>query len=129
MRIRFVFIVLLIAGCGPSGEERTLSILNIEADRWQGGNNFVTNASDAYGNALSSRIEKGPVHYILELRSNGPDGLPKNSDDIVVVRQERHGESTLTEEARKSVEAVSSGAARGAVKGIKEGLGFGRKNE
>jgi hypothetical protein len=119
--------VLLVAGCGPSAEERTLSLLNTEADQWQGGANFATNATDAYGNRLSSTVEKGPLHYVLEIRSNGADGLPKNSDDILVTRRERHGESTLTDEARKSVEAVSSGAASGAIRGIKEGLGFGDK--
>jgi hypothetical protein len=129
VRISIACMVLLIAGCGPSAEERTLSVLNTEADQWQGGRNFVTRASDAYGNVLSSHIEKGPLHHTLEVRSNGPDGLPKNSDDIVVTRRERHGESTITEEARKSVESVSSGAASGAVKGIKEGLGFGGKKK
>jgi hypothetical protein len=129
MRVSIACTVLLIAGCGPSAEERTLSVLNTEADQWQGGMNFVTKASDAYGNVLSSRVEKGPLHYTLEVRSNGPDGLPKNSDDNVVIRRERHGETTITEEARKSVEAVSSGAASGAVKGIKEGLGFGGKKK
>jgi hypothetical protein len=119
----------MIAGCGPSAAERTLSVLNVEADRWQGGNEFTTTASDAYGNRLSSSIEKGPIHYALEIRSNGPDGLPKNSDDMVVARKKRHGESSYTEEAQKSVEALSSGAASGAVKGIKKGFGFGGKEK
>ena len=125
MRTSIACMILLVAGCGPSAEERTLSLLNTEADLWQGGANFATNATDAFGNKLSSNVEKGPLHYVLEVRSNGPDGLPKNSDDIMVTRRERNGETTLTEEAKKSVEAVSSGAASGAIRGIKEGLGFG----
>jgi hypothetical protein len=125
LRILGACAVLVIGGCGPSAHERTLSVLNIEADQWQGGKDFGTKAADAYGNALSSRVEKGPLHYTLEVRSNGRDGLPKNSDDIVVTRHQRHGETDLVEEARKSVEAVSSGATSGAIKGIKEGLGLG----
>ena len=52
----------------------------------------------------------------------GPDGLAKNTDDIVVTRSKQHGESSLTEEAAKAVEAVTEGAASGAVKGIKKGF-------
>ncbi|MEX2317508.1 MAG: hypothetical protein WD669_10185 [Pirellulales bacterium] len=129
MRLFLAATFLVITGCGPSAEERSLSVLNIEADKWQGGANFATTATDAFGNPVASSVEKGPLNYVLEVRSNGPDGLPKNSDDIVVNRRKRHGETTLTEEAKKSVEAVSSGAASGAVKGIKEGLGFGNKKK
>jgi hypothetical protein len=114
------------AGCGPSARElreQTLSALNTEADRWNGGQEFTTTATDAYGRALSARVEKGTLSYTLELRSAGPDGLPKNSDDIVITRSKRHGESSLTAEAAKAAEAVAGGAARGTVKGIKQGLG------
>ena len=51
--------------------------------------------------------------------------MPKNTDDIVVTRSKRHGETTATEEASKVVEGVTAGATSGVVKGIKKGLGFG----
>ena len=126
MRWMLVSCVLcLAAGCGPSARERTLSVLNTEADRWDGGKKFETTAADAYARPLSSSIEKTTLNYVLEVRSAGPDGLPKNSDDIVVTRSKRHGETSLTEETAKVVEGVAGGAAKGTIKGIKEGLGFG----
>src|SRR5688500_7831054 len=100
---------LALAGCGPSGKElreRTLSVLNTEADRWDGGKEFATTATDAYGRPLTSSVEKTTLSYVLEVRSSGPDGLPKNSDDIVVTRGKRHGETSITEEAEKAAESV-----------------------
>jgi hypothetical protein len=69
-----------------------------------------------------AKVEKTSLDYVLEIRSVGPDGLPKNSDDIVVTRSKRHGESSLTEEAAKAVEGIAEGAASGTIKGIKKGL-------
>jgi hypothetical protein len=103
--------------------------MNLELDRWDGGAEFSTAARDAYGRGLSTSVEKGTVFNRLEIRSAGSDGLPKNTDDIVVTRQERHGESTLTREAAKSAEGVAEGAASGMVKGIKKGLGLGGGKE
>ena len=122
------FAALLACGCGPSASElreRTISTLNTEADRWDGGKAFATTAADAYGRPVTARVEKRTVNYVLELRSTGPDGLPKNSDDIVVSRSKPHGETTRSEEGAKAAEIVTGGAASGAVKGIKKGLGLG----
>ena len=120
--------LVAIAGCGPSAHElreRTLSVLNTEADRWDGGKDFDTSAIDAYGGTLSASVKKGTLNYTLEIRSSGPDGLPKNHDDVVVTRTKRHGESSITAEAAKAAEGVTSGAASGTIKGIKKGLGLG----
>ena len=84
-----VSLATIAFGCGPSaGElrEKTLSVLNTEADRWDGGQEFGTTANDAYGRPLTSHVEKTTLNYVLEVRSHGPDGLPKNSDDIAVMR-------------------------------------------
>ena len=121
-------VVFLAAGCGPSARElreQTLSVLNTEADRWDGGKEFTTTATDAYGRPLLSHVEKTTLNYVLEIRSTGPDGLPKNSDDIAITRSKRHGETTLTEEGAKAAEGVAGGAASGTIKGIKKGLGLG----
>lgn len=123
--VYFLLPLLLVAGCGPSARARTVSALNVEADRWDGGKDFATTATDAYGRPLAARVEKGMLNYTLELRSHGPDGLPKNGDDIVVTRSKRHGETTLTDEAAKSAETIAAGASSGVVKGIKKGLGIG----
>lgn len=128
MRSWFVLALFIAAGCGPSAaelREQTLSTLNTEADRWDGGKDFKTTATDAYGRPLTATVEKGLLNNTLELRSNGPDGLPKNSDDVVVTRSNRHGETTLTEEAAKSAEAIAAGASSGAVKGVKKAFGLG----
>lgn len=90
---------LAIAGCGPSAHElreQTLSTLNNEADRWPGGKDFTTTATDSYGRPITATVEKGTFHYTLEVRSSGPDGLAKNSDDIVVTRSKSHGEGAVT---------------------------------
>lgn len=120
-------LALLATGCGPSaGElrEQTLSVLNVEADRWGGGTEFATTAADAYGRPVTWTVEKTTFNYVLELRSAGPDGLTKNTDDIVVTRRKSHGEATLTGEAAKAVESVAGGAASGTIKGVKKGLGL-----
>ena len=124
-------LVLLTTSCdfGKAKREQTLSILNTEADKWDGGQKFVTDATDAYGHPVTATVEKTTLNYVLEVRSNGPDGLPKNSDDIVVTRSKRHGETTITEEAAKATEAVTGAAASGAIKGIKKGLGLGGKDD
>ena len=109
--------------------EKTLSVLNTEADRWDGGQEFVTTANDAYGRPLTSHVEKTKLNYVLEVRSHGPDGLPKKSDDIAVMRSKRHGETSVTEEAGRATEALSRRAARGLIKGAKEGLGIGGGGE
>lgn len=127
-KIGRLFIVLsLTVGCGPSAEERTLSKLNLEADRWAGGPKFSTTATDGYGNRLASSIETGPINYVLEVRSHGADGLPKNSDDLYVVRSQPHGESSVTKEVGKSLRDISKNAAAGTIEGIKEGIGIGKK--
>jgi hypothetical protein len=122
-------LMLLVAGCGPSAHERTLSVLNIAADDWDGDPDFAVAGQDAWGNSLHSAIEKTTLNHVLEIRSAGPDGLLKNNDDLVVVRRERHGESTITKEVAKATGAVMKSAASGAVKGIKEGIGFGGNEE
>lgn len=127
-----VLVSALVGGCAPGLSsyqlrERSLSALNLEADRWNGQAVFVSQVSDAYGRPVFATITKGPVNYTLELRSAGADGLPKNSDDLVVTRVRPHGESSYTGEAAKSVEEVASGAASGVIKGIKKGFGAGKK--
>ena len=121
-------LILLVVGCGPSAaelREQTLSTLNVEADRWEGGKDFNTTATDAYGRPLTATVEKGLLNHTLELRSSGADGLPKNSDDVVVTRSKRHGETTLTQEAAKGAETIAAGASSGMVKGVKKAFGLG----
>jgi hypothetical protein len=130
--VPLVFLAAIVSGCGPSASElreKTLSLLNTEADRWDGGKKFATSATDAYGHPLTCSIEKTTLDYVLEIRSNGPDGLPKNSDDIVVIRHKRHDETSLTKEAVKAVEGVSRGATREVITEIKKGLGVGGKGD
>jgi hypothetical protein len=135
MRRLFLWLVCLAMvafGCGPSAtelREKTLSTLNSEADRWDGGKAFATTATDAYGHSLTFTVKKTTLDYVLDLRSNGPDGLPKNSDDIVVTRSKRHNETSITEEAAKMVEGVSTGASSGIIKGIKKGLSSGDRGD
>lgn len=124
--------VITTSGCGPSEKElreQTLSTLNLEADRWDGGPEFSTTASDAFGNPLIASVEKETIHHVLEIRSMGPDGLPKNNDDIVVVRRVRHGESSYSDEMEKTSEKLGRGLSSGVIKGVKKGLGFDEGNK
>lgn len=121
----------LLTGCGNSAKElreKTLSTLNTEADRWDGGAEFKTDASDAYGNPIAPTVTKGTLHHVLELRSSGPDGLPKNSDDISVSRRKAHGESTVNKELERGSESIGRGGVRGAIQGAREAFA-GKKNE
>ena len=111
---------MCVAGCGSSQREQTLSTLNVTADAWPGGPNFKTDAVDAYGRPLVATVTKGVLNFELELRSHGPDGLPKNTDDIVVRRHKRHGESTVNAEIERGSESVGRGGMRGAIQGAKE---------
>jgi hypothetical protein len=120
-----VLFVLLafVAGCGPGAKElreKTVSTLNLEADKWDGGPAFNTDASDAYGNPVAASVSKGTLHHVLELRSSGPDALPKNSDDIVVTRRKAHGESTVNKELERGSESIGRGGVRGAIQGARE---------
>jgi hypothetical protein len=130
MRLSFdsgltILALALLSGCGPSAtelREKTLSTLNTVADTWDGDPNFKTTTSDAYGNPVVATVSKGILNYDLELRSYGPDGLPKNNDDVVVHRHKLHGETTVHREIEKASESVGLGGVRGIVQGAKEAL-------
>ena len=127
-----LLLMFLCVGCGPSNSEkreRTLSTLNVEADRWNGGKGFTTSAVDAYGNRILGSVDRGLLNYVLEVRSVGRDGLPKNHDDITVSRSIRHGESVVSDQAARDVGKVSGGVTSGAIEGIKEGFGLKRKDK
>jgi hypothetical protein len=116
---------MVLTGCGPSAKalrEQTISTLNTTADAWDGGPDFKTDATDAYGNPVVAKVSKGLLNYVLEVRSHGPDGLPKNSDDISVSRQKRHGDTTINEEVERGSESVGRGGDRGIIQGIKQGI-------
>lgn len=75
-----------------------------------------TGVNDPWGNEYTWNMEKGVWNYGLFVRSNGPDGLPYTSDDIVA--------KTLIPISRDEgvAENLVRGMSRGAVKGIKQGL-------
>jgi hypothetical protein len=127
-----LLLACVLVGCGPSDlelRERTLSLLNTEADRWDGGKDFATSAVDAYGNPISASVTEGILNNRLEVRSHGRDGLPKNTDDIEVDRTKRHHKSVVSDQAVQDIGKVSGGVAKGTIDGIKQGFGFGRKGQ
>jgi hypothetical protein len=128
-----LFLLALLSGCGPSAtelREKTLSRLNTVADTWDGVPDFKTTETDSYGRPIVATVSKGTLNYELELRSHGPDGLPKNSDDIVVHRYKPkpHGDSTIHKEIEKASESVGLGGVRGVIQGAKEAL-HGKAND
>ena len=58
--------------------ERTLSVLNTEADRWDGGKDFATSATDAYGRSVSASIEKGILNYRWRCGPTAQTGFPEH---------------------------------------------------
>lgn len=69
---------------------------------------------------MTVSISKTVLDYVLEVRSNGPDGLAKNSDDIVVNRSKRHGK--IIEVTAEAGEKLTESGTIGVIKGIKKGI-------
>ncbi len=99
---------------------KTLSDMNNLADGWIGKETLpdLRNMKDPWGNPYIASVSKGDIHFILTIRSAGPDGLPQNDDDITILRYKRHGEYSMNEEVEKGAASIS----RGLFKGAKEGL-------
>lgn len=119
--IKYIYLVVafftLLAGCGQKKSlEETLSKLNTEADRWDGGESFKTSETDGWGKALYWKITEGKVLRDLTVGSSGPDGLPKNSDDITAMR------SKTVFTIKGAAKAAAGGVAEGAIVGVKAGF-------
>jgi hypothetical protein len=130
---RFLILGVALAaltGCGPDKSEVARSELNQLADKWDGAEKFAAEGNDPWGQAYTAQVDKGAAYYTLTLRSNGPDKLPQNRDDVVVTRMHKH--TPLGEAAAPAVEkigeAAGKGVGRGAISGIREGL-FGKKGD
>ena len=117
-----------LTGCGPDRREVARSQLNQLADKWDGGEKFAAEGTDPWGQPYTASVDKGSVYYTLTVRSNGPDRLPQNSDDVTVTRTKKH--TPIGDAAAKSVEklgeAGARGIGRGGIEGIREGL-FGKR--
>jgi len=116
--------VVGMTGCGPSNKDVAQSQVNQLAESWDGTEKFTPEGTDPWGEPYTAKVEKGDVYYHLTVRSNGPDKLPLNKDDIVAQRTVKH--SSLSEAAGAAAEKISEGVGkglgRGGVVGIKEGL-------
>ena len=130
---RFLVLGLALAtltGCGPDKSEVARSQLNQQADRWDGGEKFAAEGTDPWGQPYTASVEKGSVYYTLTVRSNGPDKLPQNTDDVTVTRLKKH--TAIGDAAAGSVEklgeAGARGIGRGGIEGLREGL-FGKKGD
>lgn len=108
-----------ISGCGGQAREETVSRLNIEADKWDGGGSFQSAEKDVWGGPLYWKVSEGKLTRQLEVGSPGPDGLPKNSDDLVVLR-----EKTVFS-IQGAAKAVASGTIEGTIKGAVDGAKAG----
>lgn len=88
-RLGFVAITLILIGCRSENrdlERHTQAMLQIAADRWDGGEDFSPRASDAFGRPLTFDLREEAGERILVLRSSGPDGKPNTDDDLLLVR-------------------------------------------
>ncbi len=115
-----------LTGCGPGPATRSRSQVELISDKWDGGPEFSTNGEkDAWGNEITFKVEKNSTHYVLTVRSNGYDGLPKTHDDITARRQSKHTDSGKA--AGGFMREVMKGTAQGTVEGVTEGLGKEKK--
>jgi hypothetical protein len=128
--IIFALSVVTLTGCGPDKKEIARSQLNALADTWDGSDKFTSEGTDPWGEPYTAKVEKGDVYYLLTVRSNGPDRLSKNHDDIEVHRIGKHTpiSKVASEAAERIGEGLGKGLGRGGVAGIKEGL-TGKKPE
>jgi hypothetical protein len=120
-RLVVAILLLSLVGCGPSKLDIATSQVNVVARKEFNEQNFQdggkTGELDPWGHEITWVMSKGLWDYNLEVRSNGPDGLPYTKDDIVVnvsLHIPRSGE--------KNAEALLRGLSRGLVRGAKEGL-------
>ena len=104
-------------------KEQTISILNTIADNWNGDEKTpeLNSAIDPWGHPIQAVVKKESYFYTLEVWSNGPDGLQKNSDDLIVTRTKQHKEilPTVNKELEKTSSSISSGIIQGIRKGLK----------
>ena len=120
---KFVYLVfsgvaLIFAGCGEGQKTKeTISRLNSQADTWDESKSFQTEEKDAWGKPLYYKITEGKLIRELVVGSPGPDGLPKNSDDLVVLRQKTV--FSIEGAANAAVSGSVGGAMKGAVNGTK----------
>jgi hypothetical protein len=116
--------LLLLTGCGPSKTAVARSEVNQLADTWDGGDNFIPEGADPWGEPYTAKVDKGDAYYILNVRSNGPDRLPQSGDDIVATRLHKHTpvSEAVAPAVEKLGEALGKGLGRGGVAGVKEGL-------
>lgn len=100
--------------------QKAYSDLNVIADTWDGKTDppKTDGKVDPWLHPYAVDIGKTPLSNELVVRSNGPDGLPRNADDVYVRRYVRHGETTINKEAERGVASLT----RGLMKGLKEGL-------
>ncbi len=136
MKLNSLALLALLLLCGCQGEtpqqkrerekrenEQTVSALNVAADLWDGTNHTpdVSNHKDTWGNPIRTRITKGSLNYCLEVYSSGPDGLPLNDDDVVVIRKVRHGDNSVNKEVEKAGTSLFKGITKGIRQGWREG--------
>jgi hypothetical protein len=128
--ILLIISILLFSGCGETAKqkkERTISQLTTIATGWNGKadppstNGFL----DAWNNPIQAKVKKGHFNYVLEVWSNGPDGLSGNHDDIVFFTKQSHGETSVNKEIEKTGASLS----RGIAKGIRQGWRKGSEDE
>lgn len=127
----FLLGILFILGCKETHtlspkelQEKTISILNVQADKWDGTPNYQFDAVDAWGTPLVADYDVRKYTIYLTLRSCGPDKLPKNSDDIAIKREKdiERPQNPPAKPIEKSVEDISHAAGKGLFSGIIEGL-------
>mgnify|MGYP001603291918 CR=1 FL=1 len=126
-----LLIVILCIGCGPSKRDVATSRINQIAHEWTGNLNFKVEENDPWGNAYQSKIEKGSMNYVLEIRSSGPDGLPFTRDDLVAQSFSNHSDfsKVLGKDAENIAEGTMKGIGRGITEGIREGMDKKEKKE
>ena len=112
-----------------AARETTLSRINTAVDDWDAGGPTPPSFRDAWGREVRLSVEHGPVHDVLTIRSVGPDGLPKNSDDLVRTRRRTRAGETASGNLGREVGRAGVEAARGLAKGVREKFPGGERDD
>ncbi|MBY0359657.1 MAG: hypothetical protein K2W82_16755 [Candidatus Obscuribacterales bacterium] len=116
----FLVAAALCTGCsrGPSKQDIASSQVGVLIDKEFEEKTFLdegkTGQIDPWGQEISWLLKESTFGYTLEVRSAGPDQLPKTRDDIFRTKGIRTGEGMS--------ERLAKGLSRGTIRGIKEGL-------
>jgi hypothetical protein len=95
--------VVVFIGCDTCQVKikKSTSLVESLAEKWEQGDDSVLEKThfDAWSNKIVFKVDERENTTYLEVKSNGPDGLPFTSDDIKAMRSRKKKTITQIEDA------------------------------